>query len=96
MTARNERNFRNMASISEITGLTSDQVEKKLASRLGMTFPSAGLPNHEAIREAFGFSLSDLYPDKSRRPYLGKPRRKGKIENTDWHGAHDESGADNS
>ena len=100
MARRTEEPSRNSATLSDITGMTSEEVEKKLATKLGIQCPLAGLPDEKAIRKVFGFTRNDLYPDKTRRLYKGS-RRKGKRPRRDdegWEefGDHDMSGADSS
>lgn len=84
--------------ISPLRDVRIKRAEKEAAKLKGMECCEAGMPDHEAIKREFGFSLKDLYPDKSIRPYRGKRNRgqryQGLLDDSDRAGDHDQSGAD--
>src|SRR3989344_5820258 len=84
-------------TLADASGITAEEIEQRLAEQRGIPIPEAGLPDEEAIERAFGISIEDLYPDKTRRNYKGK-RRGSRIVGEDTSiasdGRHDESGAD--
>ena len=55
------------ATLGDIAGMTSEQVEQKLATKAGLDIPLAGLPDEDAIEEVFGLTRNQISADKTRR-----------------------------
>jgi hypothetical protein len=72
------------------------------AKAQGLPLPGAGLPDFKAIKKAFGFGPEDIIGHspgegvKSAHMLVGKKSREPIGDTPDWHGAHDDSGADTS
>jgi hypothetical protein len=76
--------------------LSAEEIEA--ARNLGLAEPEAGLPDHDAIRDAFGLEVEDLSLGKAKKPFIGKHHRVLIDQDLDRGvsdgGRHDQSGAD--